>query len=640
MIITIRNQIKHSSFRYVAFFIFVVLGVGMISIPSLMRTERAGASSWALKVNNQTVSYQEFAREVADQSEYLAQIRAHYGQYADLLMQMMNLSTDPQALAFDVLIKNSLISQLAKNMGIAIHNDYISESVNDAQFARQYLHRVIPPFVFEQSGALSPEKLKMFLQHKRMSIQEFENKVDQSLSQLQAMQLLASSTYVPSFDFEQEFVANNLGKSFSYLSFSFDSFLTAEKKNVVSDEDAQIFYDKENIQRRRYWVPEKRDGVMWKFNSQSYNAPVSEEQINEYYEDNKVSKYVLEPLKVEVRQISEKNLPEGVTLEMVEAELLNNPSSEWNKKWESLKPFARGDKKGAFEREAFVLQNEGDISPIVETKNGKVIIQLTKRIARTYKPLSSVRSEIKSVLKEKQFKKQFAKDIKNLVTQGDVQAIEAFIAQKTGKKEMLVGMIKNDTHIAQELFSLKNGEYGFFVDGDTGVIVQLGNIVERNLPDFESIKDVVKGDVREEQAYNKMIEAVTLAKNDAANASFDELARTYNASVYHTGMIQPNDNKQIQDLDEKGLPARTMINVDKEGALIVHNGERVSFLIKVDDIQEYDQNSLDDAQKSMEQQLSGNRMKMQVESIVASLHRNATIETNESTQLADEEYSE
>jgi hypothetical protein len=33
-------------------------------------------------------------------------------------------------------------------------------------------------------------------------------------------------------------------------------------------------------------------------------------------------------------------------------------------------------------------------------------------------------------------------------------------------------------------------------------------------------------------------------------------------------------------------------------------------------------------------------MKMQVESVVASLHRNATIETNESIQIAGEEYSE
>src|SRR5687768_13832866 len=103
MIITIRNQIKQSTFRYVAFFIFVVLSIGMISIPALMRQE--SGASWALKVNGEKVSYQHFAQEVAEQSGFMAQIRAQYGQYADLLFQAMGWPTDPQALAIESLIK-------------------------------------------------------------------------------------------------------------------------------------------------------------------------------------------------------------------------------------------------------------------------------------------------------------------------------------------------------------------------------------------------------------------------------------------------------------------------------------------------------------------------------------------------------
>src|SRR3990172_483380 len=224
MIITIRNQIKHSTFRYVAFFIVVVLGAGMISIPSLMRQERAGAS-WALQVNGEKVSYQEFAREIAEQSEFLAQVRAQYGQYADLLFQAMGWPSDPKSLAFDVLVKTTLMGQLVKELGISVHADYIAESINDAQFARRHLQRVLPPFIFEQTGALNPDKLKMFLQHKGISIKEFENKIEQSLAQLQAMQFVALSAYIPSFDIKQEFIVNNLGKQFSYLTFSFDSFL-------------------------------------------------------------------------------------------------------------------------------------------------------------------------------------------------------------------------------------------------------------------------------------------------------------------------------------------------------------------------------------------------------------------------------
>ena len=43
MIITIRNQFKQSTFRYIAIFIVIVMGVGMVSIPSLLRHEGGAA---------------------------------------------------------------------------------------------------------------------------------------------------------------------------------------------------------------------------------------------------------------------------------------------------------------------------------------------------------------------------------------------------------------------------------------------------------------------------------------------------------------------------------------------------------------------------------------------------------------------
>lgn len=640
MIITIRNQIKHSMFRYVAFFIVIVLGAGMISIPSLMR--QGGGTSWAVKVNGEKVSYQELAHEIAEQSEFLAQIRAQYGQYADLLLQAMGWPNDPKVLAIEILIKSTLMNQLVKGLGISIHADYITESINNAQFARRHLQRILPPFVFEQTGRLNPDKLKMFLQHKGISIKSFEAKIEQSLAQLEAMQFIGLSTYVPLFDIQQEFIANKLSKQFSYLAFSFDSFLSSEKRTAINDEDARIFYDKENIQRRRYWVPEKRDGTVWKFSVHNYNAPISEEQINEYYEDNKVSKYVLEPLKVEVRQITEKQLSQhpDLTLEMVREEIISDPTSPWAKKWELLQPFARGERKGAFAKEAFLLQKEGEISSVVDTKDGKAIIQLVRRIPRTYKPLSTVSNEIKTILAEKQFKKHFVKDIKAIVMQGDAQGVESFIAQKAGKKEMVLGVIKNDTRLAQEIFSLKKGEYGFFVEGDTGLVVLLTDITERHLPEYDSIKDIVKNDLHEERAYDTMVHAVQKAKEAATEMSFDQLAKEFGASLHHTGMIQPNDNKKIQELDKKGLPAKMMLGLDKVGATLVHNSDRISFLVKVDAIEEYSQNDLEASKKEILTHLESNRTKMQVESVIASLHRNATIETNESTQIPDEEYSE
>lgn len=244
MIITIRNQFKQSTVRYVAILIVVALSVGMVSIPSLLRQS---SDSWVMQVNGEKVSYREFAQEVAEQSEILAQIRAQYGQYADLLMQAMNWPTDPKALASEILVKTALLNQFVDDLGIHVHSQYISESINNAQFARQHLQKLVPQFLFDAPGVLNSEKLKMFLQHKGMSIRDFEHKIEQSLAQLQAMQCVASTCYVPLFDIEQEFIAQSLGKEFSYLAFSLDSFIAAEKKKASVMKTLLIFTTKKIV---------------------------------------------------------------------------------------------------------------------------------------------------------------------------------------------------------------------------------------------------------------------------------------------------------------------------------------------------------------------------------------------------------
>ena len=641
MITTIRNQFKQSTYRYVVLFIVFVLGLGMISMPSLIKNEKAGVA-WIAKVNGKKISYQDFAQEVAERSEWLAHVRSQYGQYADYLLQAMNIPTDPKTLAIEVLIKEDLINQCATRLGIQLHPDYIAQSMSDQRYAQQNLSNIMPAFVFDQSGSLDTEKLKAFLHHKGLSIHAFENKVEKALARLQNMNFVASTCYVPLFDIKQEIVAARLGKQFSYLTFSFEQFLAEEKRNAVTDEDLLAFYTKENTLRRRYWVDPKYSGIVWKFDGKNYGISISDEEIAQYYEDNKVSKYVVDPVKIQVKQITEQQLSQfpDLSLEMVRGDLINNPSSAWAGKWELLEPFARGEKKGAFEREAFVLQNAGDISPVVDTKDGKVILQLVKRIARTYKPLAAVRNEIKNILIEKHFKKNFVKDLKAIASGDDSKAIESFIAQKTGKREIIAGMTKNDTRLFQELSGLKKGEYGFFVENETGFAVKLTDVEERHLPALDSMREVVREDLWQERAQSRMVARVQEAHDAAAQLSFKELQKQFGGSLNYTDMVQPTDDKKIQDLDKKGLPVRTMLALDKVGAILLHNGDRASVLIKVDAIEPYSDNMLVEVQNEANSHLEGLRTKLEIESFVASLHRNATIETNESILIAGEEYSE
>jgi len=636
MIITVRSQFKKTTFRYAALFVVIVIGLSVISIPMLMRQQ---GSSWSMKINGEKISYKDFAQEVAEQSDFLTQVRAQYGQYAELLFQAMGWPTDPKFLAYETLIKSTLMSQLVKKLGIHIDNAYIAESINNAEFARKNLQRVLPPFVFNQNGTIDIEKLAMYLQHKGISHKDFEHKIEQNLAQLQAIQFISSTCYIPSFDSTQELIAHKFGKQFSYLTFSFDAFLSAQKNQEITDEQGLAFYEKENSKSRRYYVPEKRDGILYTFTASDYNADISQAQINEYYEDNKVSKYILDPIKVQVQKLTEKQLPEGVSLEDVYTKLTNNPTASTEYTWQLLEPFARTEKKEKYVQESFLLQNAGDISSIVEIDGEKAIVQLVKRIPRTYKPIETVRNEIKNNLMEKQFKKNFVKDLKDIATKGET-AIQDFIAKKVGKRELVTGIEKNDSRLSQELFDLKKGEYGFYIDNNKGCAVVLTSIIGRHLPSYDSIKDIVKNDMREEQAHDAMKNAVEQARKEAKTASLQEIAKKYNVSIGHTDMIFPDDAQKIKELDKKGLPTRIMLGIEKKNLPFVFYGDQSTFLIKIDTLQKYNQEKSKDIEKEEKNTLNSYRLKGHLESAVASLHRNATIETNESITIVNEEYSE
>ena len=642
MITTIRNQFKSSTYRYIVFFIVFVIAFGMVST-MLIRTERVASAAWAVKVNGKEISYRDFAQEAAQQAEFLNRFRAQYGQYADMIFQSMGWKADPKSLALDILVKQELISQYAKKLGIHLHADYIAQSVNDQAFAQQHLAGIVPAFVFNQSGALDADILQAYLRQNGLSMKDFEHKIEQALTALQVMSFVAASLYVPQFDSTQEYIAKKLGKKFAILTFNFDKFLSEQKKIAVSDEDLQTFYDAQNKQFRRYWVAEKRNGITWKCVPSNYGIVISEDEIKHYYEENKLKLYVADPIKIEVRQITQAQIAAHdatMSLEAARQELIANPDSSLKSHWKTLAPFARNEKKGAFERAAFLLQNEGEISPVVETKEGKVIVQLVKRIARTYKPLATVKNEIKNSLIGKKFNKNFAQDIKKITLENDKAAIEAFIAQKVGKKEHIADVIKDETRLSQELFALHKGDYGFYMDGDTGVIVTLTDVQERNLPALAAIKEAVKADYYEIQAKKAMDEQMSEVFAQSETATFDDLHKKFTLPLEYTEMISPTDSKKNQALEKKGLPIHEMLGLEKEGSVFAHAGERNSFLVKLDTIEKYDENQLLIAQKEINEHFGFARTKLYLESFVASLHRNATIETNEIIFMDGEKYSE
>ena len=606
----------------------------MISLPALIRQSGAGGP-WAIRVNKQEISYQSFMREVAEQRDRISAFRVQFGQFADMLLQSMGMSLDPKSLAFDVLVKEELINQFADQIGLYLHPDFITQNIGDADFARKHLGDLVPPFLYDQSGALNMRTLRMYLQRSGFSIRAFERRVERLLARQQIVELVGAMGYVPEFDLKQQYIADKAEKKFSVLTFSFDQFLKQERAKGVSEKTLKAFFDKENRQFKRYWVPEKRSGIIWKFEPRNYGILVSDEEIKSYYEDHKVKNYVDEPTRVSVRQMKQP-AEAGANLSEIRAELIADSSSEWAKEWEEIAPFSRGDKERAFERAAFLLRKEGDISLVVETDEGKVILQLIKRIPRTYKLLAQVRSDIRNTLTLKKFKNRFVSDMKDIVQQdSEGKALVTFITKKGGNQEQIGAITKDESKLAKQIFTLKKNRLAFYVDGQTGIAIKLTEIEERHLPPLESIKNVVEGDLLEERAMETMQKQLQEAKKAASNQSFAELRMTFDVSLEKTGWLKA-DSKDVKNFEKRGWPVNVMLKLDHTGAVLAHETTGDGFLIRLDDLEPFDEEQFIAARTEIKDKLEGMRTRLYLEGFVASLYRNATIETNESIIIASE----
>lgn len=133
-------------------------------------------------------------------------------------------------------------------------------------------------------------------------------------------------------------------------------------------------------------------------------AGVTDEQVKQYYEDNKASydtqeqvqaSHILVATKQEAEAIL-KQLNEGADFATLAKEKSTDTTSAVN--GGDLGFFQKGVMVAAFEQAAFALKNPGDLSPIVETEHGFHIIKLTEHKAAKQSTFEENQAAIKDQL--------------------------------------------------------------------------------------------------------------------------------------------------------------------------------------------------------------------------------------------------
>lgn len=648
MIVSIRKALQGNP--YILLVIGLAVGVIWLLPPSSQRS-RMGYGPMAT-VNGQEIPYEEFARSLRSQQEYVSALRMQYGQFADDFLREMGLDDQRKltAYVYDTLVRQTLLEQFANTLKMQLNPQYITDILNDPEIAPSLLSGLVPRAVFDEVGGINMQLLQRYLRQVGMSVADFEERVEQTLKIRLAMQIIDSAVYVPQFYLKDRYYMTVLGKKFAIATFDIKAFLDQEKKETLSKEELRAFFEAQNAARQRYFVPEKRAGKTWEFSAHTYGASATDDEVQAYYEENKVRKYQEKPAQVQVRRIliaattdadmqvaydRVRRIHEELAQDSSRFAAIAQESSDDKttaKKGGLLPFFAKADKEQVISKAAFLLKNEGDISEIVQTKEGFEILQLVARQQPVYKGLSSVSASIKNELIQKRFEQQFAGDMQKIAR--SEENIENFVKAR-GAKTGSTGLIElGDTVLSQKLFSIHRKDAGqaiaFYVEGDKGHVVQLTQVQDRYLPEISSIQDVIAQDLHESRAAEKMQKFLDQAqKNLATGTALKEVAAQYNGKIEHTSLIKKDDKDAIQKLANRGLPTSRMMILFQEGAAIAASDGEQGYLVQLVGIEQFDQAAFEAQKKQLMQATKRDTTRVYTDAFVASLQRNATIKPNE-----------
>jgi len=646
MITDIRKQLQTRAVRGVILIMFFGIA-GVFTLPSLLRKGFVDSKPWVAQIDGNSIGYDEFRTELLEKRDQLAAIRAQYGEYADILFASMGINPDPQILAADSLIRGALVTQAGKAAGLELHTDFIADQIRNKN--RDVL-ALIPPYALDANGNVDQNILREYLARRGMTIAEFEQRLEQLLMRRMVSELVVVSVHVPRFEVEQQLITNFAPKRFSALHFSLDSFVADEKKKAVSEQDLQAYYDRQNQQYKRYWVPEKRDGILWKFEPSNYGISISDKHIAQYYDDYKTRDFVLEPAKIQVRRIFFRVTdPSALQATYAKAQevlkqVTADPASfakvakevsqdESTAKNGGLMPFfARGQQDQNLEKAAFLLKEEGDISGIIQTEKGFDILQRGDRRKATYKPLKDVEGDIRKSLTQKEFVRLFTQDVKQLTNQAKAStaSLDSFVAEKGGKKQAIRGMSKDDSVRSKALFNLKKDGLGSYLDDGAGYVILAGDIEKSHVAPFEDVKNAVKDDLYTERAIQNVKEQMTKAQELAKEAPLASFKGQFNARLETVPFVDPSNEDAVKVIQEKGLPAGRMLALERVGSIVAGQTPEGGVIVRLDEIKSVDKEKLEEKAKEARANLEAQRFQLTVEGFIASSYRNATIKMNES----------
>ena len=534
-------------------------------------------------------------------------------------------------------VSGLLAQQAMQDIGMQVAPSYVEQ-----QFQQQLQN--LPSNFFKSDGSLDKEAFEQAIAPHSMQdlINEFELEAKNKL----LFGLVDATVYVPEFEMILQYNVEFANKKYSYLTLSYQKYLSEVKAHVPSDEVLQKIYKKSSI-ADQFKTAELRAGTLWKFTPAQFISQISDSEAKSFYDKNKMQRYVLEPAQIQIRRLL---IDPKMSTDMdarVKIEEISQMAQKDTSKFEALvkefsqdpKSAARGGLSDFFTKNdknvEFVviemafdnLSSDGQVSVPLKTDRGYELIQRVAKHPAKYKDFKSVEAEIKKDLMVEKFTKRFMQDASRVVSGAkyNPESLKKFIDRYKGIKVDLPLEARTSTVASSHLFRIEEGRYGSFLDKDFGAILLCSQVEKSKLPALVDVKNRVLNLYFEEQAFAKMKADLSAAVKDVAHLKFSDVAAKYDSSVLKASFDNKNGNiEQSAILKDQNI-AQAVKGMQYEGAIAAIQTKTDGIVIKLDSISSVDSSVFAQEKDHLANVMFYTKLYQMKEGFIASLYRTATL---------------
>jgi peptidyl-prolyl cis-trans isomerase D len=390
----IMRKYKQSIIIKIVFSVIVLSFVGTIFLIWGKGGDGLKGSSYAVKVNGESISYDEYLKSYERAKDSLQQI---YGQpVTPEIEKLLNL----RKRTLDSLINTALVKQEAKRMGIKVSDDELVDAIAKIPY-------------FQKDGVFDKKLYDQVLRMNHITTTNFENGVRDDLAIAKAGKTIADKVTLTDQDLLQYFKKTNDKIELQYVSYS-----PAEVRNSVTVTDQELTsYLQQHEKEFKTQEEIKLDYVLLNPAKLMPALTVSNDEIQTYYQKN-IDRYQgkggilpFEEVKERAKEDALKFKAAKQAYEKVAIALNKNLAAN------DLAAAARMIDVPVAETPLFTVQNppaslagetdvikkafatkQGELGGPVETAKGIYLFKVTVRNPSVVPPLAKVRGEVEKRL--------------------------------------------------------------------------------------------------------------------------------------------------------------------------------------------------------------------------------------------------